>query len=276
MNAIARPHRIITGDCRAALANLDAGSVQCCVTSPPYYWQRDYEIEGQIGLEQTPVEFVAALVDVFRGVRHVLRDDGTAWLNLGDSYYSGKGQPGGSDPRSPSRDWMRKRLRPLDQGGWNIPRKSLLGIPWLVAHALQADGWTLRQEIIWCRESALPEPSVKDRPHRQHETLFLLSKAPRYYFDRSAMPEESVWHIPHSPAVDGHGAAYPVALAERCIAAGTRRGDLVLDPFLGSGTTALAADRIGRACVGIELNPVHADRARGRVKGDCPLFVSVE
>lgn len=267
--------RVLTGDCRAVMAGLDEGSIQCCVTSPPYYWQRDYEAEGQIGLEQTPAEYVAALVDVFRGVRRVLREDGVAWLNLGDSYYSGNGQPGGSDPRSPSRDWMRKRLRPLDQGGWDIPKKSLLGIPWMVAHALQRDGWTLRQEVIWCRETAFPEPSVKDRPHRQHETLFLLSRSRWYFFDRAALPEESVWHIPHQRGLDGHNAAYPVALAERCIAASSRRGQTVLDPFLGSGTTALAADRIGRDCVGIELNPAHAELARGRVKGDCPLFVSM-
>lgn len=245
------------GDCLDTLKRMPTGIVQTCVTSPPYFWQRDYGIEGQIGHEATPGDFIANLVAVFQGVRHALREDGTLWLNLGDSYYSGNGQPTGSDPRSPSRDWMRKKVRPLDVPGMGIPKKSLMGLPWQVALALQADGWTVRSDIIWCRETAFPEPSVKDRPHRQHEYIFLLSKSRRYAFDRSALPEESVWHIPHERGAKGHSAAFPAELARRCILAGSRPGDVVLDPFMGSGTTARVAQQQGRQFIGCELNPAY-------------------
>jgi site-specific DNA-methyltransferase (adenine-specific) len=261
---------IIIGDSRTALRQIEAGSVQCVVTSPPYYWQRDYGVDGQIGLEDTPEGYVSELVSIFRDVRACLADDGVAWLNLGDAYYSGNGQPKGSDPRSPSRDWMRKKLRPLDKSGMGVPKKSLLGMPWKVAHALQADGWTIRAEIVWCRQTAFAEPSVKDRPHRQHEILFLLSKSRWYSFNRAMLPEESVWHIPHERAVRGHNAAYPEELARRCIVAGSAAGDLVLDPFGGSGTTGLVAQREGRDAVLIELNPDYAALAKQRI--GVPLF----
>lgn len=242
------------GDCRALLADMaaDGVRVQACVTSPPYYWQRDYGHEQQMGHEQTPADFVSELVGVFQSVRTLLADDGVAWLNIGDAYYSGNGQPCGSDPRSPSRNWMRQKVRPLDVGGWSIPKKSLLGIPWMVAHALQSDGWTVRGEVIWCRDTAFPEPSVKDRPHRQHEYIFLLSKSRRYYFDRAALPEESVWHIPHARGKK-HSAAFPDELARRCIASATRPGDTVLDPFMGSGTVAHVAAALNRRHIGCEL-----------------------
>ena len=171
---------------------------------------------------------------------------------------------------------MRKKLRPLDQGGWSIPKKSLLGVPWLVAHALQADGWTVRQEVIWCRKTAFPEPSVKDRPHRQHETVFLLSKSRWYYFNREALPEESVWHIAHQRGMKGHSAAYPVELAERCIAAGSKPGDVILDPFLGSGTTAVAARRLSRACIGIDLKGDYVNDAAARVDTQTPILLPRE
>lgn len=256
---------IHTGDCLQVLSLLPSGSVNSCVTSPPYYWQRDYGVEDQIGHEDTPAAFVANLVDVFREVRRVLRSDGTLWLNLGDSYYNGNGQPKGRDPRSPSRDWMRKKVRPLDVSGLGFPKKSLLGMPWRVALALQADGWVLRQEIIWCRDTAFPEPSVKDRPHRQHETVFLLAKSRWYHFDRSCLPEESVWHIPHERGVAGHSAAFPQELARRCVLAGSPVGGTVLDPFFGAGTTGLVAQKHGRRCVGIELNPEYVEIAKARL-----------
>jgi site-specific DNA-methyltransferase (adenine-specific) len=256
---------VLNGDCRVVLPTLAPLSVNCIVTSPPYFWQRDYGVDDQMGQEATPDAFVAELVAVFRAAWPALRDDGTAWLNLGDSYYSGNGQPCGSDPRSPSRDWMRKKLRPLDAAGMGVPKKSLLGLPWMVAKALQADGWTVRADIIWCRETAFPEPSVKDRPHRQHEYLFLLSKSRRYWFDRSALPEESVWHIPHERSARGHNAAFPLELARRCIMAGCPEGGMVLDPFGGSGTTGAAAIANGRRATLIELNPDYADIARRRV-----------
>lgn len=240
-------------------------SVQMCVTSPPYYWQRDYGVEGQYGLESHPTEYVKKMVEVFREVRRVLKPNGTLWLNLGDSYYSGNGQPKGSDPRSPSRNWMRERVRPLDVAGLGFPKKSLLGIPWLVALAMQADGWTLRSDVIWCRQTAFPEPSVKDRPHRQHEYLFLFSKSRWYHFDRSALPEESVWHIAHERGVKGHSAPFPQELARRCILAGSRPGDIVLDPFMGSGTTAQVALQHGRRALGCELNPAYIDLIHQRL-----------
>ena len=254
------------GDCRDTMRDLIAQGVkvQCVVTSPPYYWQRDYGCAGQLGLEATPAEYVAAMVGVFALVRELLANDGVLWLNLGDSYYSGNGQPTGSDPRSPSRNWIRTALRPLDAPGLGWPKKSLLGIPWMVAHALQADGWTLRSDVVWCRESAFPEPSVTDRPHRKHEYVFLLSKARRYYFDRDALPEESVWHIPHKRGAKGHSAAFPCELARRCIESGSRPGDTVLDPFFGSGTTGEVAGNLGRNWIGCEINEQYAPLQRER------------
>lgn len=253
------------GDCLESLRAMPAESVQTCVTSPPYYWQRDYGVDGQIGHEDTPEDFVARLVEVFREVRRVLRDDGTLWLNLGDSYYNGNGQPKGSDPRSPSRDWMRKKARPLDVAGLGYPKKSLLGMPWRVALAMQADGWTVRQEIIWCRATAFPEPSVTDRPHRQHETIFLMSKSRRYWFDREALPEESVWHFAHERGCAGHSAPFPEELARRCVLAGAPAGGVVLDPFGGSGTTAGVAIKHGRRAVLCELNPEYAAMIPARI-----------
>lgn len=252
-------------DARDFVAGLDAESVSCVVTSPPYFWQRDYGIDGQIGHEASPADFVAAIADVFDHVKRALRDDGVVWLNIGDSYYSGNGQPRGSDPRSPSRNWMRQKKRALDVPGLGWPKKSLLGIPWMVAMEMQSRGWVLRSDIIWCRETAFPEPSVKDRPHRQHEYLFLFSKSRWYHFDRSALPEESVWHIPHKRGERGHSAPFPKELAARCIKAGSRIGDTVLDPFVGSGTALVAAHELGRLGVGCDLNPEFAELARQRV-----------
>lgn len=267
--------RILLGDALERLRDLPDGSAHCCVTSPPYFNQRDYGVAGQLGLEPTPEAFVGRLVEVFGEVRRVLRDDGTFWLNIGDSVYSGNGQPCGSDPRSPNRDWMRQTKRWLDTPGMGLPKKSLLGMPWRVAHALQADGWTIRQEIVWARSSAFSEPSVTDRPYRQHETLFLMSKARRYWFDRTALPEESVWHIEPERAQRGHVAPFPQELAKRCIEAGCPPGGVVLDPFGGSGTTGLVADRFGRDAVLIELNPAYAELARARIAKDGGMFTEL-
>lgn len=257
--------KVLTGDCIEMMQTMDNETINACVTSPPYYWQRDYGFDGQLGHEPTPNDFVEALVAVFREVRRVLRDDGTLWLNLGDSYYNGNGQPKGRDPRSPSRDWIRKKVRPLDVGGLGYPKKSLLGMPWRVALALQDDGWTLRQEIVWCRDTAFPEPSVKDRPHRQHETIFLFSKARWYHFNRAALPEQSVWHIPHERRQRKHCAPFPEELARRCIEAGCPKGGKVLDPFGGSGTTAVAANQTGRSAILCEANPEFADASSLRI-----------
>lgn len=267
--------RIHKGDCRDVLGTLPAESVHCVVTSPPYFWLRDYGVDGQIGHEPDVKGFVSVLGDVFDGVKRVLRDDGVLWLNLGDSYYSGNGQPMGSDPKSSSRNFSRTKLRPLDVGGWDIPKKSLLGIPWLVALELQRRGWTLRSDVIWCRSTALAEPSVTDRPGRQHEYLFLLSKSRRYFFDKTATPEASVWHIAHERNGEGHNAAFPEELVERCILTGCPSGGRVLDPFGGSGTTGLVADRLGRDADLIELNPKYVATAERRISNDGGMFTNV-
>jgi DNA modification methylase len=260
-------YEIYPYDCRDAMRHLmDAGSVHCCVTSPPYYGLRDYGHAGQIGLEQTPDEYVAAMVEVFREVHRVLRDDGTVWLNLGDSIYSGNGQPTGEDRRSPSRNFSRRHYRWLDRPGMGLPKKSLVGIPWRVAFALQADGWTLRSEIIWSRPGAFTQAGVRDRPFTRHETIFLLSKSRRYYFDLDSRAYGTVWEIPHERA-NSHSAAFPEELAERCILAGAPKGGLVLDPFGGSGTTALVANRHGRNAVLCELNAEYIEIAHARIAG---------
>ena len=252
------------GDCLDVLPTLAAGSVNCCVTSPPYYWLRDYGVDGQIGHEPNVRGFVNVLGDVFDEVKRVLTEDGVLWLNLGDSYYSGNGQPMGKDPKSSSRNFSRVKLRPLDVSGWDVPKKSLLGIPWLVAMELQRRQWTLRSDVIWCRPTALAEPSVKDRPGRQHEYLFLLSRSRRYSFNKAMLPEASVWHIPHERGNRDHSAAFPEELARRCIVSGSAAGGMVLDPFGGSGTVGLVAEREGRNAILIELNPDYAAVARAR------------
>lgn len=256
---------ILQGDCRDVLRTLPDASVNCVVTSPPYFWLRDYGVEDQIGHEPTLADFVDVIAGVFDEVKRVLRDDGVVWLNLGDSYYSGNGQPTGSDPRSASRNFSRTKLRPLDVSGWDIPKKSLCGVPWLVALELQRRQWTLRSDVIWCRPTAIAEPSVKDRPGRQHEYLFLLSKSRRYWFDRTALKEESVWHIAHQRGTDGHSAAFPDELVEQCVLSGCPVGGTVLDPFGGSGTTGFTADRLQRNAILIELSPAYVELTRQRM-----------
>lgn len=256
---------VIIGDALAGLRRLPAEAFDCVVTSPAYFEQRDYGVIGQMGHEPSPEAFVEALVAVFGEVRRVLKPTGTVWINIGDSVYSGNGQPTGSDPRSPNRNWIRQRRRWLDTGGMGLPKKSLLGLPWRLAHALQADGWTIRQEIVWARSTALSEPSVKDRPHRQHETIFLLSKSRRYWFDRSKLSEESVWHIEPERSVRQHIAPFPQELVRRCIESGCPPGGSVLDPFGGSGTTGLVASRLGRDFTLIELNPEMEAVIRSRI-----------
>jgi len=300
------------GDCLDGLRRMADESVQTCVTSPPYFGLRDYGHDGQIGLEDTPEAFVAKLVEVFREARRLLRDDGTLWLNLGDSYGAGK---------------------------------QLLGIPWRVALALQGDGWYLRQDIIWHKPNPMPE-SVRDRCTKAHEYLFLLSKGPRYYFDADAIKEpavgglagntkptkagrayeegadehrtaaglhkwadrqrskrdsfkreqaipgqavgthrpgrdeseydvetrnkRSVWTVPTMPFREAHFATFPERLIEPCVLAGAPAGGVVLDPFMGAGTTAVVAERLGRRWVGCELNPDYAAIAEARIRAVQP------
>lgn len=318
-------YEIYPYDCRDAMRHLmDAGSVHCCVTSPPYYGLRDYGHAGQIGLEQTPDEYVTAMVEVFREVRRVLRDDGTVWLNLGDSYSrtpakGGSGPGGKNESRwgygaaqsakvGSSDDAVRRGDRPGSRAsGTGLGDKQLLGIPWRVAIALQADGWILRQDIIWNKPNPMPE-SVRDRCTKAHEYIFLLSKSPRYYFDTEAIKEpalqpagepkltgqhkadaggfttngrgnsslgsnqgaslrnrRSVWTVAPKPFKGAHFAPFPPDLIEPCILAGCPEGGVVLDPFGGSGTTALVANRHGRNAVLCELNAEYIEIAHARI-----------
>ena len=267
--------RILIGDCRDKLRELPDASVHCCVTSPPYFGLRDYGVDGQMGLEPTPDEFVAGMVEVFREVRRTLRDDGTLWLNIGDTIYSGNGQPKGHDAKSPSRNFSRTFYRWQDRPGMGLPKKSLVGVPWKLAFALQADGWTLRSEIIWHRPAAFNQGGVSDRPFTNHETLFLLSKSRRYWFNEESCAHGTVWTIPHEQGLRGHSAAFPPALVERCLIAGCPDAGIALDPFGGAGTTGLVADRLGRNAVLIELNPEYAEIARNRLTSDGGMFAEV-
>ena len=248
------------------------GVFQCCVTSPPYYGLRNYQVAGQIGLEQTPGEYVERLVAVFQEVRRVLRDDGTLWLNLGDSYANDSKWGGSSGG---------KHAAAL-HGNTGIGRtkkhtgakdKDLLMIPARVALALQADGWWLRSDIIWHKPNPMPSPA-KDRPTSSHEHVFLLTKQPRYFFDAEAVAEPScagsrnvrdVWTINTRPFKEAHFAVMPAELARRCLLAGCPVGGKVLDPFGGAGTTGLAAGESGRYATLIELNPDYAEIARQRL-----------
>jgi site-specific DNA-methyltransferase (adenine-specific) len=293
---------IWVGDCRESLRQMPEQSVHTCVTSPPYFGLRDYGHGGQIGLEPTPDEFVAALVEVFREVRRVLRDDGTVWLNLGDSYAANRGyqveQTKGGPKHGPAQAVSGRGQAAADYG---LKPKDLIGIPWRVAFALQADGWYLRQDIIWHKPNPMPE-SVTDRCTKAHEYIFLLSKSPRYFFDHAAIREPAVqagrvradkmgdnkgdevhhspgsvftgsdtrsrrdvWTVSTRPFKGAHFATFPPALIEPCVLAGCPAGGTVLDPFGGAGTTGLVAEQHGRNSVLCELNPEYAEMAAARI-----------
>jgi DNA modification methylase len=237
------------------------------VTSPPYFWARDYDLDGQIGHEDTDEAYVERLADVFDEVKRTLHPEGVLYLNIADTYYSGNGQPHGHDARSPARNFMRRKLRPVDRSGWGIPKKSMIGIPWKVALGMQERGWTLRSDIVWNRVNAFAEPTARDRPHRQYEHLFLFSKSRFYSYDRSQLGgDEDVWTIPIERARGEHNAYFPRALVERCILTGSPPGGHVLDPFVGSGTTLEAALGLGRHSVGIDLSSSYTSHARSRLE----------
>lgn len=275
--------RIVTGDCREALRSLPDASVNCAVTSPPYFGLRDYGVEGQIGLEPTPDAFVAEMVAVFREVRRVLKDDGTLWLNLGDT--SNNRRRIRSTSHQPSLNgfventWAEATAAGhtrLSVTTWGMKEKDAMGIPWAVATALRADGWFLRQEIIWAKTFGKPEPSIDRFPSR-HEPIFLMSKNKQYWFNRSAVPAwalRSVWEVPPL-GHDEHGATFPPALIEPCIKAGCPEGGTVLDPFGGAGTTGLVADRLNRNAILIELNPEYAAMAERRIKTEAGMMADV-
>lgn len=312
---------IFIGDVRQRLQEIDDNSVQSCVTSPPYWGLRDYGNDSQIGLEQTPEAYVSEMVAVFREVRRVLADNGTLWLNIGDSYASyrdGKATP--DTTRGDSTGTLVPKGSAANRtagafAGTNIKHKDLVGIPWRLAFALQADGWWLRQDIIWHKPNPMPE-SVTDRCTKAHEYLFLLTKNDRYYFDNEAIAEpaihaghtvkayktgknisgqprrdtatgqhdvevgetrnrRSVWTINTKPFRQAHFAVMPEALAQPCILAGSKTDDLILDPFTGAGTTAVVALRNNRNFIGIELNPEYVTIAQQRINDDQPLFNTV-
>ena len=298
-------NKIEFGDCREIMRRWKEQGIkaQTCVTSPPYYGLRDYGHDGQIGLEETPEEYIFAMVEVFRCVKDVLADDGTLWLNIGDSYYNYrpvKGQAlvkqtvANNDQDLPQT--CARRGNKLD----GLKEKDLIGIPWMLAFALRADGWYLRQDIIWHKPNPMPE-SVQDRCTKAHEYIFLMSKSQKYYYDRESVREEikettngkagvrrsgdsktrsrehwgvphnpenviveydeikgankrSVWCIPTKPYAGAHFAVFPEELIEPCIMAGAAPGQVVLDPFMGSGTTAQVAQNLGRQYLGCELN----------------------
>ncbi|HUY36827.1 MAG TPA: site-specific DNA-methyltransferase [Pirellulales bacterium] len=242
------------GDARVVLGTMTSDRFSCVVTSPPYYSQRDYAVTGQIGLEKTIAEYVTRIVHVFDEVKRVLAPDGVLFLNLGDTYYSGKGQPVGCDRKNGAR---RFGLRPVDASGLGVPRKTAIGIPWRVALAMIEQGWTLRCPIVWLRNGSIPEPTAHDRPWRTYEMLFLFTKSPKYHFSREHLNgTEDVWTISkrpkHSKGV--HSAAFPDELVQKCLDVGCRPSEEVLDPFAGSGTVLRVSLASGRPAVGIDLS----------------------
>ncbi|MCC8196564.1 MAG: site-specific DNA-methyltransferase [Ruminococcus sp.] len=308
---------IYTGDCLDVLKTLPEESVNCCVTSPPYYALRDYGMEGQIGREETPKEYISRLTDVFTEVRQVLRSDGTLWLNISDTY-AGKSNQGSSiDPKNPKgRNGQTVALNNKVEG---CKPKDMIGIPWMLAFALRDSGWYLRNDIIWMKENPMPE-SVKDRCARCYEHIFLFSKSRKYHFDYKAISEpiapatrkrlkcavgennkfgkaipgqpqsqpinrprehgsisddeinplrnkRNVWVINTVPFKGNHYAVYPPKLVETCLLAGCPEGGIVLDPFMGSGTTGMVAKQMNRHYVGIELNPEFTEMAYRRIGG---------
>jgi site-specific DNA-methyltransferase (adenine-specific)/site-specific DNA-methyltransferase (cytosine-N4-specific) len=263
--------QILVGDARSILEGFPEGHFQCIVTSPPYWGLRDYGIDGQIGAELLVEDYIADLVALFREARRTLADDGTLWLNIGDSYTSGGRTWRASDAKNKGRAMSYRA--PTPEG---LKPKDLIGVPWRLAFALQADGWYLRTEIVWNKPNCQPE-SVKDRPTRSHEYVFLLSKSKRYYYDWEAVKEpasdpkkplknrRTVWNINTEPFPERHFAVYPRALVRVCVAAGSRPNDRVLDPFFGSGTTGVVCNEMDRDCVGIELSEEYANIARRRL-----------
>lgn len=259
------------GNAVDVLRGMEAESVSCIITSPPYYSLRDYGVEGQIGLEDTVNAYLTSICEVTQELYRVLRRDGLFFLNLGDTYYSGKGASHGNDNKSRKR---RFGLRPVDRSGGlgaNIERKSVIGIPWRVAIQMTAQHWVLRSPIIWHRENALPE-SVQDRPHRSYEYIFMFAKDRRYYFNRTPLVEqqidEDVWTIAARPSgTEIETAPYPDELVLRCLSIGCPEDGIVLDPFVGSGTTMAVAMANGRSAIGIDISRDFCDYVLEHLEG---------
>lgn len=304
-------------------------SIQCIVTSPPYWGLRDYNVDGQIGMEESPEAYVEKLVTVSRDLRRVLKPDGVMWIVVGDSYYGSWGDYGARNGGQRERNkgqWGRKGQAKSRPGSSRkhpfLKRKDLVGIPWRLALALQQDGWYLRSSNIWYKPNAIPENVAgNDRTSRCHEYVFQFSKSARYYFDGAAISEplssdpkswgrhngkypgsaaqnprpmfgperggrdgtdwgngetrrkRSVWTVLTKPYPDGHFATYPEALIEPCVLSSSRPGDIVLDPFIGAGTTALSAIRNGRRCVGVDISGKYLSDARRRIETEIGLLL---
>ncbi len=261
---------LVEGDVNRVLDRITSDSIQCVVTSPPYWGLRDYSIEGQIGLEDSLPQYINRLVSVFNKVKRILKPDGIFWLNIGDGYTSGNRGWRAPDKKNPARAM---NVRPNTPVG--LKPKDLLGVPWRLAFALQDDGWFLRSEIIWNKPNAMPE-SVKDRPTRSHEHIFMLTKSEKYQYHHEDIAEKvngttrnrrTVWDVNTQAFPEAHFATFPVALVEPCILASTRIGEYVLDPFFGAGTVGVACVQHSRNYVGIELNPEYVALARRRIAG---------
>jgi DNA modification methylase len=319
--------RIMNGDALSVLKAMDSDSVDCCVTSPPYWQLRDYETDGQIGDEDTVEAYILNLIDVFSEIRRVLRQTGTVWVNMGDGYVGDSW--GGSIPsywgnNTKTHDArLASRRRPSNVIG--LKRKNMIGMPWRIAFAMQGSGWILRQDIIWHKPNPMPE-SVMDRCTKSHEYVFVFSKHQKYYFNADVLKEpvsgtahkrgngvnrkarldaerdfnrkrsvckeprqnpsfsasvselvpyrnaRSVWTIPTQGRSDHHFASFPDELARRCILAGCPRGGVVLDPFVGRGTTAIVALRHQRSAIGIDINKTYCEMSRRNIVSDSPLF----
>jgi DNA modification methylase len=259
---------IWTGDSRVVLPLLPAASIQCCVTSPPYWGLRDYDHPAQIEAELSPEQYVENLVEIFREVRRVLRKDGTVWLNVGDGYArnGGTGNCGPNAIVGNTKKLIQKRNCKVPDV-WGLKDRDLMGLPWRVAFALQADGWILRSRITWIKKTAMPE-SVRNRPSNATEEVFLFSRSIKYFYDPHGVREPSganlrnYWILGPDPNNNGHPAAFPRELAQRCILLGSRAGDTILDPFGGSGTTGIAASEVGRKAILVELNPEYATASK--------------
>jgi len=266
------PVVLYVGDCREVLQAIAPKSVQCCVTSPPYWGLRDYDVQGQLGSEHSPQAYVESLVHVFREVRRVLRDNGTLWLNIGDAYArnGGTGSCGPNAKVGNTRKLIQRRNCRVPDC-WGLKDRDLMGLPWRVALALQADGWILRSHIVWIKKTAMPE-SVKNRPTRATEDIFLFAKQPNYYYDNQAVREKSganlrnYWILRPEPCDIPHPAAFPVELVRRCLLLATKPGDKVLDPFSGSGTTGVAGIELKRQAILIELSETFARQSADRLR----------
>lgn len=273
------PVTITNGDVREVLKSIPSESVQCVITSPPYWGVRDYQVNGQIGAEAKIEDYVADLVNVFSEIRRLLKSDGTFWLNIGNTYTSGGRKWRQEDSKNKGRAMS---YRPATPDG--LKKKDLIGVAWMVALACQQDGWYLRNDIIWNKPNCQPE-SVKDRMTVSHEYMFLMTKSEKYYFDQEAIMEKTkdgsskknkrtVWSINTEPYAGAHFATFPPALVQPCILAGSKPGDIILDPFLGSGTVCFEALKLGRLGTGVELNEDYTKLAEKRLRSLQPdLFV---